>query len=703
MKKILFTFCAAAIVFAGCKKEEPAGGDNTGGGNQGGGNTEYPTPVANTAYTLKGGVNADGFSWTEGSSLALYLSAAQNLECVMDPASVGQATGSFTTPKITLKKADLQDGLFLYSPYNPELVYYNGNIYGLKLSDKQVQTRPGVLSEGFRYGTAKWSFEAENTFDFTLTPVSAIAKVDVSTTSLAGYSVAGITLTDADGTAEFGGTFNLNVKTMELAKQETYKKVAVSVANKEPLQSGTAQSFYLQVLPGDYKDKTLYLTISLVKDGAQSLTLPVSKSGVEFKSGEVTTITVDNLSNDTDVDWYVTADSRQFTGLGYAYGEANTYLIQCKNGSTYKGATYSANASIPNEVSIDIRPRGDISKVVDPKGATFEWYTCGSANTIYTPRWTDYKETKIDPTQFTFEYDGNYTVKVKNTGAYAGSPILLMKKNGKVLWAWSFWNVAADGTQLSTVSVAGYQLANMEIGQATTQFDKWIKNTKDGATTPDLVFRTCHYYQFGRPIPTFWTSYWSLIWPQQPAGNVPAIEGPISLEQAMENPVGLILNPVKQAGLGNWCSEVVQDIWGGSMEGDNTFVGQKTIYDPCPKGWKVPHPAVLEALANSTATVKDQTGAVGVEFSAAPGVRFVANGYGNGKTGNTSDWRLATMGGGATGTKGNCTYGIIWSNMGGATSGTCLQFHTNGTANKLTPMDRANSGPVRCMKDPAAN
>lgn len=701
MKKILFAFCAAAIVFASCAKEETPGGDNTPGGNQGG-NKEYPTPVANTAYTLQGSVAADGFAWSETSNLALYLSAAQNLECVMDPSSVGQATGKFTTPKITLKKDDLKNGLFVYSPYNAELVYYAGTIYGLKISDNQVQTRPGVLSEGFRYGTAEWNFDAENTFDFTLNPVSAIAKVDISTTELPGYAVSSITLTDADGTAEFGGTFNLNVQTMELAKQDTYKKVAVSVANKETLQSGVAQSFYLQLLPGDYTEKTLYLTISLTKEGAQSLTLPVQKAGLKFVGGQVTTITVDNLSNKTDVDWYVTADSRQFTGLGYAYGEANTYLIQCKNGSTYKGATYAANSSIPDEVTIDIRPRGDISKVVDPKGATFEWYKLGS--TVYVPRWTDYKDTKIDPTQFTIEYDGNYTVKVKNTGAFAGSPILLMKKNGKVLWAWSFWNVAADGTQLSTVSVGGYQLANMEIGQATTQFDTWVKNTKDGATTPDLIFRTVHYYQFGRPIPTFWTSYWSLVWPQQASGNVPAIEGPITLEAAIENPVGIILNPSeKQAGLGNWCSETVQDIWGGSMEGDNTFVGQKTIYDPCPKGWKVPHPAVLEALATSTATVKDQAGAVGVEFSAAPGTRFVANGYGNGKTGNTSDWRLATMGGGATGSKGNCTYGIVWSNMGGATSGTCLQFHTNGTANKLTPMDRANSGPVRCMKDPAAN
>ena len=257
MKRILYAFCAAAIVFAGCSKTEPSGDDNTGGnngGNNGGDNKEYPTPAANTAYTLQGSVNADGFAWAEGSNLALYLSAAQNLECTMDPTSVGQATGKFTTPQITLKKADLESGLFVYSPYNPELVYYNGTIYGLSLSDKQIQTRPGVLPEGFRYGTATWSFEAENTFNFNLNPVSAIAKVNISTTELAGYSVAGISISDAEGTAEFGGSFNLNVKTMELAKNETYKKVAVSVANTEALQSGTAQSFYLQLLPGDCLD-----------------------------------------------------------------------------------------------------------------------------------------------------------------------------------------------------------------------------------------------------------------------------------------------------------------------------------------------------------------------------------------------------------------------------------------------------------------
>ena len=700
MKKILYLFCAAAIVFAACGKEETpdntGNGDNTGGN---GGNTEYPNPTPNTAYTLQGGM--DGTVWEEGATLGLYLSAAQNLQCTMDASSAGQETGKFTTPAITLNKG--VNNLFVYSPYSEELVYFSGTIYGLKIDESQIQTRPNVMPKGFSYGTATGVPGSNEPFTFELTSVSAIAKVNISTTALAGYAVESISLSDADNSIDFGGQFSINTTTTEVTPAETFKKAGVVVANKEPLASGTVQSFYIQLLPGDYSTKTLYFTVRLVKEGALALTLPMSQSGLKFEAGKVTEINLTDISNESAAEWFVTEDSRIFPGLGYAYGEANTFLIQCKSGSTYTGATYAENASIPDEVSIDIRPRGDISKVVDPKGATFEWYKSGSGvdKDPYVCRTSGYESSAVDPTKYTISYDGNYTVKVKNTGAYAGSPILLMKKGGKVLWAWTFWNIAADGTELKEIPVGNFKLANMEIGQATTQFETWVANK--AGSNPDMIARTVHFYQFGRPVPTFWTTYWSLVWPQQTAGNLPAIEGPVTLEYAIENPVGQILNPAeKQAGLGNWCTETVQNIWGGSTEGDNDYVGTKTVYDPCPKGWKVPHPGVLNTLAESTATVKDLSGAVGVEFSAAAGTRFVAHGYGNGKTGNTSDWRLATMGGGATGAKGANGFAILWSNMGGATSGTCLQFHTNGTANKLTPMDRANAGPVRCMKDPDA-
>ena len=691
MKRFYYLFCAAAIVFAACAKEETP--DN-GGNNGDGGNTSYPNPTPNTSYVLQGGM--EGAVWEEGTTMGLYLSASQNLQCTMDPSSIGQETGKFNTPAITLKKG--VNNLFIYTPYSEELVYFSGTIYGLKIDESQIQTRPDVMPKGFCYGMATGVPGSGEPFTFDLKSVSATAKVNISTTSLAGYSVESIALSDADNNIDFGGNFSINTTTNEITPAETFKKAGVVVANKTPLASGTVQSFYIQLLPGDYTTKTLYFTVRLVKEGAVALTLPMSQSGLKFEAGKVTEINLTDISNDSSAEWFVTEDSRIFPGLGYAYGEANTFLIQCKNGNTYNGATYSSNSSIPDEVSIDIRPRGDISKVVDPKGATFEWYSM-NGTTPYTIRTADYSASNVDPTKFTWEYDGNYTVKVKNTGAYAGSPILLMKKNGKVLWAWTFWNIAADGTKLEEIAVGGYKLANMEIGQATTNFDKWIAN-KNGSN-PDPVFRTVHYYQFGRPIPTFWTSYWSLKW-QGANGNVPAIEGPVTLQNSIENPVGLILNPVKTAGLGNWASETIQDIWGGSGEGDADYVGTKTVYDPCPKGWKVPHAGIFNALANSSMTVKDQTGAVGVEFSAASGTRFITNGYGNGKTADKDDWRLASMGAGNAGTKSYCSHAILWTNMGGATSGTVFQIDLSANSVKVSTMDRANSGPVRCMKDPDA-
>lgn len=93
---------------------------------------------------------------------------------------------------------------------------------------------------------------------------------------------------------------------------------------------------------------------------------------------------------------------------------------------------------------------------------------------------------------------------VTNTGAFAGAPILLMKDaTGKVLWAWTFWNIAADGTKLDPVTVGKYGFAPMDIGGHDEYGDLDKRISLETTRIRDFTGSLC--INWGRPPPMFWT------------------------------------------------------------------------------------------------------------------------------------------------------------------------------------------------------
>lgn len=368
--------------------------------------------------------------------------------------------------------------------------------------------------------------------------------------------------------------------------------VKLTYSDTPALSSTTPLVLYFTTKAADLSGKETILAFLLSKDG-ESYTLPVSFTGTKMSNGTATCFTVSALSDSMCSKWYEPHDTRLMETPTYAYGEANTFFIQCKNGSTYTGATYTPDSSIPDEVAISIKARGDITKVSNPKGASFEFATKSDGKTVYTMRTTSYSASAVVPSKYTISYDGKYTVTVKNTGAFAGSPILLMKKDGKTLWSWTFWNIAADGTKVKDITYGGYTMLNMDLGQATTQFDTWYANSNDP------IQRSVNRYQFGRHMPVFFESAMSLDGIEYggavQAGNIPAQGGPVTLASLIENPIGLIVDP--SASNKDWvpyCSDnSMAKAWGGC----GTTTGTKAVFDPCPKGYRVPDQAALNAAA----------------------------------------------------------------------------------------------------------
>ena len=568
-----------------------------------------------------------------------------------------------------------------------------------------------MASDCFAVGYATGIPGVDETFKFELNPVTALAQVKITSTELANYAPSKVTVFDESGTP-IAGDFDINVNTMTITpiSGSELSQVSVDVVNPVTLSSAKEQNLYLNILAADYSNKEVWVVVELVDESnGKKVTIPTRQTGLKFEAGKTTTIDLSNLKvSDNDAgDWYCAEDSRYIAGDGVAYGEANTYFIQYKGG-TYTGATLAPNADIPETVEIDYRARGNFAKaaLAKPENVTFEWAKLKNGN-LYTSRIAGYEASgvvindKFTVTPNTSEYK----VTVTNTGAFAGAPILLMKDaTGKVLWAWTFWNIAADGTKLDPVTVGKYKFAPMDIGQPTTNMETWTAN-KSG-NNPDPIYRMLHYYQWGRPTPMFWTTYWSLdMIDGDKKGNIPAITGPVTLKTALENPHALVAYPGDVTALPDWSTETYRDLWG---EVNNKEEGIKSIYDPCPKGWRVASLPALNAVAALASSAQYNDGAVGYPHARIGDLVLLDQGRQTAKdaTGKIQ-YRPENIGMGVAGNAGASKEGFIWSNIAGDSQGQGLFNTTNshGTEKKvvrIASFDRKNAAAVRCIVDKAS-
>lgn len=351
---------------------------------------------------------------------------------------------------------------------------------------------------------------------------------------------------------------------------------------------GMKVKFY-GVRPTDHSSTQIWYVFTMEK-GNDRVVLPICEPGFNVPDHSDLTKDLGILASSRNAaPWYYPyEDMRVMSGAGFAYGDANTYLIQYKGGS-YCG-TFDPDPSIPESVTIDYRLRGELFKSAIPEGVTFRFMT-GPDGSVYTMN-----RSKITNCgNYTISVDeAAYKVTVTNTGAHAGSPILLMEKDGEVVWAWTFWNIAADGTRLEAVDFGstGVKLANMDIGHPSTQKDSLMKYLGQ-------LRYASNYYQWGRPIPTFSGSGAGAYFGDADERNatnaqLPVCDlGKVTVAQALRHPGWLLQNPYSKGkasdNLEDWCADGIlnnTDLWGGGK--DKNAVYSKSIYDPCPKGWRVP-------------------------------------------------------------------------------------------------------------------
>ncbi|MGM9764544.1 MAG: hypothetical protein ACI3ZQ_11040, partial [Candidatus Cryptobacteroides sp.] len=200
---------------------------------------------------------------------------------------------------------------------------------------------------------------------------------------------------------------------------------------------------------------------------------------------------------------------------------------------------------------------------------------------------------------------------------------------------------------------------------------------------------------WGRPMPTFWNRFWTVECDETNNRMNPAIYGPVSFEEAMTHPGELIVAQKSENSYNvfpEWCTKPETDLWG--VEGEEATEGTKSIYDPCPKGYKVMSKPALEALVVSGAPVYDAANA-GKRSVVVNGLTFISGGRISAKWQSVNSQQIQTQ---QMGENGQVTEGFIWTNFSANQGHTLYTNNSTGKFQKGT-LDRANAAPIRCIKD----
>lgn len=272
---------------------------------------------------------------------------------------------------------------------------------------------------------------------------------------------------------------------------------------------------------------------------------------------------------------------------------------------------------------------------------------------------------------------------VVETGDKAGNAVVAMKVNGEVYWSWHIWctdynlNLKAGQQELN-----GFVWMDRNLGATYNTY-----NEDGGIKSKGFL------YQWGRKDPFPPAKGWLYTEPEEELYSVTGEIKPITKISVstldINNIPGSVNNPMAYYTAPShllWFSYSTKYpyLW-------NTKSGKKTIFDPCPDGWRVP------AGKDGLSTPWEDSGLelvfyeerYGGGFAGRTDIYYPATGYRDGKTGELS----GSLGQVVMLRAGNLDLSMRCRNM-------CL-YWTERTHGKGASViwDEATAGAVRCVKE----
>ncbi len=351
-----------------------------------------------------------------------------------------------------------------------------------------------------------------------------------------------------------------------------------------------------------------------------------------------------------------------------ADGPSNCYIVDREARCSFD-ATIIGNGDegiIPDGNFVDYLGRALTSSSITPASAEMLW---------------QYPDGLISDVILT---DGR--VNFNSSGKEGNAVIAVYDESGIIMWSWHIWltDKPADETYMENKYGNVWTFMDRNLG-ATSAVD-------DGSDSYGLV------YQWGRKDPIPCAREFNSITEPEISGKyneVPIVTPDVStgtIQYAIQNPVTYLMRA-------DWLMESNDYLW-GNPDGDNmTTTWQKTIYDPCPHGYKVPG---KDAWSIFTVTGENTTDAGSHNVVPPAGTKrgyyLYYKEYGTGlqtwyPTNGSRNYRTGGL------TRGSWWY--YWTSAPSAgTQAWCMTFKNDWKeVDPLYEFQRGNANTTRCVRE----
>lgn len=312
-------------------------------------------------------------------------------------------------------------------------------------------------------------------------------------------------------------------------------------------------------------------------------------------------------------------------------------------------------------------------------------------------------QTEEDDDEVYVKEDGKYVMRTGN------ALLAAVDASDNILWSWHLWLVKGSANPLECYSTYSNGVTFMD-------FNLGAFGNSNGATDSSKKILDSYglYYQWGRKDPFLRPYYHDCAGGEDEyvysgSGSAAYVEYAETssetgtVEYTIAHPTTFITNPAcvdseKGDGIGDWMHTANSSLWSGTT---------KSLYDPCPYGWRVPAASDFDCLkltdAEDGMPLEDARGRFGWMLSDGTNSYFyLAGGFRNYYDGVIHNMNFKE---GVYPSQPEPWEGYYWT-AGSTTDGkqsTCMYFDltTTRTINKFNlnyPTKRANALQIRCVK-----
>ena len=589
MKKIML-FTAAALSFAACTNQLE---ETAGTATQPKVTLEGGFAMTKTAFT-DAEAPSNKLVWSKDDAIGIFTVAGSttniNYRADLLRSSIGAANGVFIPVEPASEEVSgLQlpqsgsDNFLIYYPYAAK-ADINVDDFKIHSTIAELQYQNGVNDQeigknGFAYGFAKVE-SADKKINFTLNHAMAYLRFVVASSDYSAYMLKSVQLYDTAGEAVLAGdyTFDVSNEKIEAVAGKTKASAKVTLSDDVKFQAigSGKQELYLTLLPGaDLSASTVYAVVTFANEKNETVSIPVelTKKG-KVSAGTMTTVDLGSVNASSNVfKWYEPVEKRNLVN-GWCYGAQNTYFVERSGEGAW------------NQCTFEVKARGDFSQVAEPKYVGILCSGDVGANGLI--RLSDGTMAYNDKPTTEVSADYEVTVEMaptsKGCGSSAWGVVAIYDKDYNLLWSYMINSYEpGEAPKANAYPGTGKSVMDRHLGAKRPATKEIIPAKGDWGA----------YFQWGRPSPLMWSNS------KQTHYNGALVTEDADFKTALSKPF-IKWGYAKGDNFdskGNWYVGELRDLWGSNSTKDyydKTNDAGKTVYDPCPAGYRVASGDVIE-------------------------------------------------------------------------------------------------------------